>query len=107
MLALIHIVVISDFLTRAGYAVLRYDDRGAAESEGSFLSTTILDHAEDAAYAVDFLKSREFVDTLSIGLLGHILGVDIAPVTATINPSVSLVILMTGAAKPQQEIILE
>lgn len=100
-------LVMSDFLTRAGFAVLRYDDRGAAESEGSFLSATILDHAEDAAYAVDFLKSREFVDTLSIGLIGHSLGADIAPVTATINPSVSYVILMAGAAKPLQEIILE
>jgi pimeloyl-ACP methyl ester carboxylesterase len=100
-------LVMSDFLTRAGFAVLRYDDRGAAESEGSFLSATILDHAEDAAYAIDFLKSREFVDTLSIGLLGHSLGADIAPVTCSMNPSVSFAILMAGAAKPLKDIIVE
>ncbi|MBK6914949.1 MAG: hypothetical protein IPH11_15300 [Ignavibacteriales bacterium] len=33
-------LVLSDHLTRNGYAVLRFDDRGVAESEGDFRSAT-------------------------------------------------------------------
>jgi pimeloyl-ACP methyl ester carboxylesterase len=100
-------LVLSDFLTRAGFAVLRYDDRGAGESEGSFARATIKDHAEDASFAVEFLKKSPFIKADKVGILGHSLGGDIAPVTASINPDISFVILMAGSALPLSEVIIE
>ena len=40
-------LVISDYLTRNGIAVLRFDERGVAESEGDFLNATSEDFAAD------------------------------------------------------------
>ena len=48
--------VLADHLTRAGIAVLRYDDRGTAQSTGSFQGATSADFATDAAAAFAFLR---------------------------------------------------
>ena len=40
-------LVISDYLTKNGIAVLRYDDRGTAESTGDFSTATSADFATD------------------------------------------------------------
>ena len=50
-------LVLSDYFTRNGIAVLRYDDRGVGDSEGDF-STTSFDFANDADAAVAYLKSN-------------------------------------------------
>lgn len=100
-------LVLSDMLTRAGFAVLRYDDRGAGESEGVFINTTNKEHAADASAAAEFLKTMPFIDAGKVGLLGHSLGADIAPVAASINRSLSFVILMAGSASPLTEDIVE
>ena len=44
-------LVLSDYLTRRGIAVLRYDDRGVGESTGKFDSATTYDFASDASAA--------------------------------------------------------
>src|SRR6185312_4386974 len=45
-------LVISDYLTRNGIAVLRYDDRGIAQSTGDFKTETTLDFATDVESAI-------------------------------------------------------
>ena len=100
-------LVIADYLTRSGFAVLRYDDRGAGESEGSFRNATVKDHAVDASFAVDYLKSRSDVDSARIGLIGHSLGAEIAPIAATINNSTAFVVLMAGSGISLKEVIFE
>src|SRR5690606_31857908 len=40
-------LVLADYLTKNGYAVLRYDKRGVAESTGDFRNATIFDFAND------------------------------------------------------------
>lgn len=100
-------LVIADYLTRNGFAVLRYDDRGAGESEGSFRNATVKDHAEDASFAIDYLKSRSDVDSARIGLIGHSLGAEIAPIAATINNSTAFVVLMAGSGISLKEVIFE
>ena len=47
--------LIADALTRQGIAVLRYDDRGVAESTGDFATATGEDLASDASAAIDYL----------------------------------------------------
>ena len=45
-------LVIADYLTRNGIGVLRYDDRGTAQSTGDFQKATSVDLANDAEAAV-------------------------------------------------------
>ena len=51
-------LVLSDHLTRKGIAVLRYDDRGTAQSEGQYENATTFDFASDVEAAVAYLKTR-------------------------------------------------
>ena len=64
-------LVIADFLTRKGIAVLRFDDRGFGESTGDFSAATTYDFATDAAAAVNFLKTQSEIDEARIGIVGH------------------------------------
>jgi pimeloyl-ACP methyl ester carboxylesterase len=74
--------VLADALTRAGFAVLRYDDRGTAKSTGNFPTATTADFASDADMAVEWLKRQPGVDPARIGLLGHSEGGLIGPLVA-------------------------
>jgi uncharacterized protein len=103
-------LVIADHLTRAGIAVLRYDDRGFAQSEGDFASATTRDFAGDAAAAARFLMARSEVDASRVGLLGHSEGGLIAPLVATGwdgHPSAELafIVLLAGPALPGDSIL--
>jgi uncharacterized protein len=62
-------LVLADHLTKNGIGVLRYDDRGVAESKGDFQTATSLDFASDVEAAVNYLKTRKEVSKL--GLIGH------------------------------------
>ena len=75
--------VLADHLTRAGIAVLRYDDRGICASGGNFRASTSPDFAVDAAAALRFLATREEIDATRLGLIGHSEGGLIAPLVAT------------------------
>lgn len=75
-------LVLADYLTKQGIAVLRYDDRGTSESTGTFSTATTEDFANDVVAAVDYLKTRNDIDTKNIGLIGHSEGGIIAPLAA-------------------------
>ncbi|MXW18699.1 MAG: alpha/beta fold hydrolase [Gemmatimonadetes bacterium] len=89
-------LVLADFLTRNGIAVLRYDDRGVGGSTGDFGAATSRDFASDALAAVAYLKSRDDVDPGRIGLAGHSEGGLIAPMVAVESPDVSYIVLMAA-----------
>src|ERR1700712_3953153 len=61
-------LVWSDWLTRHGIALLRYDERGVAQSTGDFNAATTADFADDAEAAVTYIQSRADLKNLSIGL---------------------------------------
>lgn len=75
-------LVLSDYLTRNGIAVLRYDDRGVAGSSGNYGSATIDDFARDTEAVIDFVKARADIGESKIGLIGHSEGGMIAPMLA-------------------------
>ncbi len=75
-------LVLADYLTRHGIAVLRYDDRGVAESTGDFETATMREFARDAQAAVAFLQSHRHIDADRIGLIGHSEGGMVAPMAA-------------------------
>ena len=54
-------LVISDYLTKNGIGVLRFDDRGTALSTGDFASANSADFATDVEAAVAYLKTRKKV----------------------------------------------
>lgn len=61
--------VLSDSLTAAGYAVLRMDDRGTAQSEGVFESATATDFMSDLVAGLAWLDSC--CQEIPIGIIGH------------------------------------
>ncbi|MCK9281580.1 MAG: alpha/beta fold hydrolase, partial [Melioribacteraceae bacterium] len=100
-------LILSDYLSRNGIAVLRFDDRGTAESEGNFKSATSFDFSTDAEAALFYLQSRKDVDTKKIGLIGHSEGGMIAPMIAARNSDVAFVVSMAGPAVPLDQLMLK
>ncbi|MDR1623921.1 MAG: alpha/beta fold hydrolase [Tannerellaceae bacterium] len=71
-------LVLADYLTRQGIAVLRFDDRGVEESQGDYSKATLADFATDVKAAVAYLKTRKEINKDKIGLIGHSEGGGIA-----------------------------
>ena len=90
-------LVLADHLTRNGIVVLRLDDRGVGGSTGDHSIASMSDFADDAIAGVEYLKTRADLDISAIGLIGHSLGADIAPLAANRNKDVEFVALMAGS----------
>ena len=99
-------LVLADYLTRKGLAVLRSDDRGAGKSGGDFASATTADFATDVEAAVAYLKTRHEIDPHKIGLVGHSEGGAIAPMVAARNKDVAFIVLMAGPGVPGDQIVI-
>ena len=99
--------VLADHLTRHGIAVLRYDDRGYADSTGDFASSTSMDFASDARAVTDWLRTQPVIDANAVGLIGHSEGGLIAPAVAADNPDIAYIVLLAGPGTDGQEIILD
>ena len=89
-------LVISDYLTRHGIAVLRYDKRGVAKSTGNYALATTSDFASDAEAGIAFLKTRREINPHRIGLIGHSEGGAIAPMVASRNSDVAWIVMLAG-----------
>jgi len=99
-------LVISDYLTKKGIAVLRFDDRGTGQSSGDFISATSLDFATDVESAVAYLKSRTEINKNKIGLIGHSEGGLIAPIVAAKSQDVAFIVLLAGMGLPGDKLML-
>jgi len=99
-------LVLSDYLTRQGFAVLRYDDRGVAASGGVFGEATSADFAADVNAALEYLQSRKEIKEKEIGLIGHSEGGGIAQMVAAGNKNVAFVVMLAGPGLPGDEILL-
>jgi uncharacterized protein len=88
--------VIADWLTRQGIAVLRVDDRDMGKTTGNYSTSTSADFAKDVEAGINYLKSREDVDTGNIGLIGHSEGGMIAPMVAVKRNDVKFIVLLAG-----------
>ncbi len=96
---------IANHLASQGMVVLRYDDRGAAESTGDFAQATSLDFAEDALAVWQFARKIEGVDRSRVGLLGHSEGGIIGPTIAAWQREVGFLILIAPPILPGSEIL--
>ncbi|MFO0812993.1 MAG: alpha/beta fold hydrolase [Gemmatales bacterium] len=98
-------LIIADYLTRRGIAVLRVDDRGIGKSTGSFATATTFDFASDVQAGVRYLASRPEIDKQRIGLIGHSEGGIIAPLVASKTSDIAFIVLLAGTGLPGDEII--
>jgi hypothetical protein len=94
---------ISHFFVQHGYAVLRYDKRGAGESTGKYPGVgtedgeaALNDLADDALAGVEFLKNHDLVDPDRIGLAGHSQAGWIIPLAASKSPDVAFMLISSG-----------
>ena len=111
-------LIISDYLTKQGIAVLRYDDRGTAKSKGDFSTATSEDFASDAEAAFNYLLKRKeinkqnisllinFIYEQNIGLIGHSEGGLIAPMIAAKNKNIAFIVLLAGPGISGEKILL-
>ncbi len=97
---------LADTLTRAGMAVLRFDDRGMGGSSGSLRDATTLDYADDALSAFEFLSNRPGLDRSRIGILGHSEGGVAGGLAAAKQPGIAFLVLMAGPAVRGDTLIL-
>ncbi|HTR81211.1 MAG TPA: alpha/beta fold hydrolase [Bacteroidota bacterium] len=98
-------LVLADYLTRMGIAVLRVDDRGVGKSTGTFRGWTTVDFAGDALAGVRYLKTRKDIDKKKIGLIGHSEGGLIAPMVANESKDVAFIVLMAGPSIPGDRLL--
>lgn len=99
-------LVLADRLTRAGIAVLRYDDRGVGGSTGDANAANTHDLSMDAEAAVRFLRKQPQVKTDAVGLVGHSEGGIIAPMVAARSEDVSFIVLLAGPGVPGDEVLI-
>jgi pimeloyl-ACP methyl ester carboxylesterase len=98
-------LVLADYLTRQGVAVLRVDDRGVGKSTGDFSQATSVDFASDVLAGIEYLKTRKEINPEQIGLIGHSEGGLIAPMVAVKSPDVAFIVLMAGTSLTGEEIL--
>ncbi|HEV2400911.1 MAG TPA: alpha/beta fold hydrolase [Candidatus Sulfotelmatobacter sp.] len=99
-------LILADYLTRHGIAVLRADDRGTGKSTGDFSKGTTADFATDTEAGIAYLKTRPEVNPHKIGLIGHSEGGVIAPMIAARNPDVAYIVMMAGTGVPGDQVIV-
>lgn len=100
--------VIADALTRAGYAVLRTDDRGVGGTGGQLATADYTDLTDDITAGLNYLRGRADIDGNRIGLFGHSEGGYLAPLVASRpDARIAFVIMMAGPALPGDEILFE
>lgn len=93
-------LVLADYLTRRGIAVLRVDDRGVAASSGSRENATSADYATDVSAAIGWLRTNAQIDPARIGLIGMSEGGVIAPMVAAADRRIAFSVLLAGPAGP-------
>jgi pimeloyl-ACP methyl ester carboxylesterase len=98
-------LVLADYLTRRGIAVLRSDKRGIGKSTGKYDAATSADFADDALAGVEYLKGRKEINPRQIGLIGHSEGGVVAPMLAARSRGVAFIVLMAGTGTNGEEIL--
>jgi uncharacterized protein len=98
-------LVIADYLSRRGIAVLRLDDRGVGGSAGSSPHETISEMATDVLSGVDFLKARPEINAKKIGVIGHSEGGIVGPIAASRSSDIAFVVMLAGPGVTGEQIM--
>ncbi len=98
-------------LSSRGIAVLRYDKRTLthrAQIMAQPVGFTVKEETvNDAVYAVTLLTKTPGIDPARIWVLGHSLGGMLIPRIARIDPRISGFIILAGATRPLEDMMIE
>jgi pimeloyl-ACP methyl ester carboxylesterase len=100
-------MVIADYLTRRGIAVLRFDDRAVGTSTGSVEGMTTQDLAHDGHSAIRFLQSFQGIDPDRVGVIGHSEGGGHVAWIGARDESVAFLISLAGVGVRGVELMLD
>jgi len=98
-----HYLLLAEYLTERGFAVLRYNKRGVGLigvtlDADIVVNKTVQDLIGDAEKALKVLMHQSQVDQGDITIIGRSEGAIIAPIVAIENPEVKKVVLMGAGA---------
>lgn len=99
-------LVLADYLSRRGFAVLRVDDRGTGRSTGKFEGATTADFATDADAELKFLRTQPNIDPARVGVLGHGEGAIVAAMLASKDPGIAFAVLLACPAVSGMDVLL-
>jgi uncharacterized protein len=94
-------------LADAGYAVVRYDKRGAGQSGGRIENATLTSYANDLQKVVEWLATRKDIDNARIAVAGYDDGGSIALLAAARTKRVRGVALLATPGRRGREAALE
>ena len=100
-------LVLADYLSRQGIAVLRMDDRGVGQSEGNAATTSLPDETADARAAIAYLKTRPEIHPDSIGIIGHSEGAFVAFTLAAAGESPFIITLAGGGVCGSELLLMQ
>lgn len=89
----------ADYLTRAGFATFRMDDRGTGESKGNKMIANYELLSSDILAAIEELKSHPKIDSGWIGLLGHSQGASLAVLAANRSKEIRSLVLLGSSGR--------
>jgi pimeloyl-ACP methyl ester carboxylesterase len=93
-------LIIADYLSRRGIAVLRYDDRGVGGSvmkdTNDLKDDTSEDFATDANVMVHAARIHLEIDSRRVGVIGHSEGGLIGPMVALHDDKLAFVVMLAG-----------
>jgi pimeloyl-ACP methyl ester carboxylesterase len=98
-----HYLLLAEYLTERGFAVLRYNKRGVGLTGVTLdaevvVNKTVQDLIQDAEKALEVLMQQSQVDQDDITIIGRSEGAIIAPIVAIETPEVKKVVLMGAGA---------
>jgi len=88
--------VLADHLTKSGFAVARFDDRGIGGSGGDYFKTDWETFSRDALSVFDFLQDHPRIDRTKIGFAGMSQGAAISALAANKNDDVAFLVLISA-----------
>lgn len=96
-------------LASRGIAVLRYDKRNYVHQAKIKVETFTINEEvlDDVHAAVKLVKNTPKIDAKRIYVIGHSLGAMAAPKIAATDSDLAGIVLMAGAARPLQDLIIE
>lgn len=97
---------LAEHLAEHGIGSLRYDKRGVGASEGDFWTAGLSDNTDDAAAAIDCLRSQPEVDPSRVFVLGHSEGATICIRLAGAHAPIAGAVLLAGVGRVGREALL-
>lgn len=96
-------MVLADYLSNNGIAVLRFDERGIRKSTGDFSSADFYDFADDVIEGIKYLKERKETMYSNIGVIGHSKGGQTAIIASSKSKLIKFMVLLGTVSVPAEE----